>query len=406
VHGCLFKRMPLHRRLADQLRQEIARRRYPAGYRLAAETALAKRFGASVLTVREALRSLAQAGLVERRHGSGTYVLAPPTRRTVGVLLDHDIGLSHFSFSLRRIHQQVRRELAAAGYLARSYLGFKEFTAVARPDVTCPEFVEDVREGRLAGVAIVSGTLAPDLRDELRRQGVPVVGGDVAMAGRMESHLPALVGAGVRYLAEHGCRRLAMAGWGQHALFQAALAEHGLEYRPAWVRDDLHPAWSGAGWEEFREIWAGTEKPDGLLITDDVLSQDVTLAILEMGIRVPEDLRVASHANKGSDLRYPFPVELLTVDPDLRAHHLSAELMRLLRGEPAMEPAVSAGVSNGRDGRLQGDMQPAVSTSVSNGRDGRLQGDMEPAVSTDVSNGRDGRLQGMEPAVSAGVQEQ
>lgn len=75
--------MPLHpieRRTAadaifDQLAEEIVRGRIDAGDALPAERALSEQFRVSRPAVREALQRLAQAGLVEIRHGDGTRVL-------------------------------------------------------------------------------------------------------------------------------------------------------------------------------------------------------------------------------------------------------------------------------------------------------------------------------------------
>lgn len=69
-------RMPgtsLHRQLFVVLRDEIVRGVYSAGL-LPKEEALCARFGVSRITVRRALADLAAQGLVERRHGRGTFV--------------------------------------------------------------------------------------------------------------------------------------------------------------------------------------------------------------------------------------------------------------------------------------------------------------------------------------------
>ncbi len=56
------------------LRREIVEGRYGHNERLPAERELADRFTVARGTLREALRQLEEAGLVERRPGSGTYV--------------------------------------------------------------------------------------------------------------------------------------------------------------------------------------------------------------------------------------------------------------------------------------------------------------------------------------------
>ncbi|TDR89167.1 GntR family transcriptional regulator [Enterovirga rhinocerotis] len=71
-------RSPKYALIADSLRQRIARGHWPKDTRLPAAEALAREFGVSRLTVRQALDILAREGLVEARQGSGTYVTASP----------------------------------------------------------------------------------------------------------------------------------------------------------------------------------------------------------------------------------------------------------------------------------------------------------------------------------------
>jgi GntR family transcriptional regulator len=63
-------------RIAADLRAEIMRGEYPVGASLPTEAQLCARFGVSRHTVREALRRLVESGLVERRQGAGTRVIA------------------------------------------------------------------------------------------------------------------------------------------------------------------------------------------------------------------------------------------------------------------------------------------------------------------------------------------
>jgi GntR family transcriptional regulator len=63
-------------RIAADLRAEILRGEYPVGASMPTEAQLCTRFGVSRHTVREALRRLVESGLVARRQGAGTRVIA------------------------------------------------------------------------------------------------------------------------------------------------------------------------------------------------------------------------------------------------------------------------------------------------------------------------------------------
>lgn len=69
--------LPLHHQLAQRLRDEIASGRWRPGEAIASERELMGLAGVSRATVRQALASLIQGGLLERRHGRGTFVAQP-----------------------------------------------------------------------------------------------------------------------------------------------------------------------------------------------------------------------------------------------------------------------------------------------------------------------------------------
>jgi GntR family transcriptional regulator len=77
--------VPLHRQLFLVLHDEIARGALAPGEPLPTEQALCDQFGVSRITVRRALADLADAGLIERRQGVGSFVRdRPPSRRNPG----------------------------------------------------------------------------------------------------------------------------------------------------------------------------------------------------------------------------------------------------------------------------------------------------------------------------------
>jgi GntR family transcriptional regulator len=76
------KEPPRYRAIANELINDIVAKRYAVGTSLPPETELCERLGVSRHTVREALRILEDGGLISRRQGSGSEVVAdtPPVR--------------------------------------------------------------------------------------------------------------------------------------------------------------------------------------------------------------------------------------------------------------------------------------------------------------------------------------
>lgn len=83
--------LSLHRQVYVVVRDNILSGVWPAGSAIPAEEALREQFGVSRVTVRRALTDLAASGLIERRHGLGTFVahrVAPPRPDPTLSLLD------------------------------------------------------------------------------------------------------------------------------------------------------------------------------------------------------------------------------------------------------------------------------------------------------------------------------
>lgn len=69
--------LPLYAQLAERLLAQIRAQEWQVGQRLPSETALAQRYRIGRPTVRQATEWLMRRGYVERRRGSGTYVVEP-----------------------------------------------------------------------------------------------------------------------------------------------------------------------------------------------------------------------------------------------------------------------------------------------------------------------------------------
>jgi GntR family phosphonate transport system transcriptional regulator len=77
-------RSPIWSAIAETLVSEIRGGHYHPGDKLPTEAALAARFGVNRHTVRHALASLSEAGIVHPRRGSGVFVTARPTEYRLG----------------------------------------------------------------------------------------------------------------------------------------------------------------------------------------------------------------------------------------------------------------------------------------------------------------------------------
>ncbi len=343
-------RSPLYEQCADHIRSEVTAKLQP-GEKLPSESNLAKQFSVSVFTIREALRILADEGIVERRHGSGTYVTTPAGGRHVAILVEANLRDLRFTyFFLRAIHQ-LQSVFESEGFGHRLYVHVRAVGETPKPS-NYAQFVEDVEKRQVCGVAVVGAIPSSFWMKSVTTQRIPIVGYASDYDWGVDLDYIGMVKRGTSYLLEQGCDRLALMGWANPESagdltarsisdFKAILHEHGVSANDAWIRVGLNPTISGAGWEGFREAWsASDEKPNGLLVLDDVLFQDTIPAILELGIRVPEQLAIVTYANRGSGIHAPFPVARMECDPDLYARSLGEMLLKLMRRQLVEPPKV------------------------------------------------------------------
>ena len=103
----------LAQQVSDDVRKRIGSGEFAANERLPSETALAAEYGVSRVTVRTALRTLESQGLIDVRHGSGSFVAGFGTQIRAGIqelrsmsetirAMGHTPGMQRHSLTHRR----------------------------------------------------------------------------------------------------------------------------------------------------------------------------------------------------------------------------------------------------------------------------------------------------------------
>jgi LacI family transcriptional regulator len=298
-----------HRRIADGLREAIADGRFPVGARLPSESRLVRQHGVSRPTANRALGELVAAGLIERRVGSGSYVL----RATALETPQRRFGLLLPGFRRTEIFERIRGELAAAARSHGAELLWGGPDPAKDPDdldiasarKACDAFVA----ARVDGVFFAPFELIPDREEangriagELRAAGIPVVLLDRDLGPFPKRSDFDLVGidnmaAGYR-LGEHvlklGCERVAFVARPHSAPtvdarihgVRAALANHHVEPDPRWVHlgdpNDVR---------FVRRLMAG-RRWDVLLCANDHTAFELMATLGREGFEVPADVRM------------------------------------------------------------------------------------------------------------------
>ena len=110
-----IERRTLADHIAEQLRTEILSGNYALGGALPTQRQLAADFGASTNVVREALRTLQADGLIEVRHGAGTFVSNLPDESNLEAMDPTTLLEARCMLEVGAI-EHVMRRIDAEGY--------------------------------------------------------------------------------------------------------------------------------------------------------------------------------------------------------------------------------------------------------------------------------------------------
>lgn len=348
------------RQLEGLLRAQIRRGVWNRGSRLPAEDDLMASFGVSRPSMREALNTLASEGIVERRHGSGTYVKRIPVGRIA-------------------IYARLTNIASPAGYWHRDMVmrmsdHCKAADLRAEVIVIHGQEVEEVTESferslNFLPMAELEGAvcLTPSARfnEMLNELGVPHVALTYAIPGQGPSVI-------LDYNAMSHLIRGHMVERGYPDYMVMHVDEPAGTIEPA-LRDYLNeclrvltdgdrsrllpvPRIESAR-EVFRSWWrAQRSRPSprkpAIVFFDDALCDACCKAIWEEGIRIPEDLAILTHANLDKEFMLPVVPDRVTFSPQETADHIWALLGRVRTAgatdashEIFIKPQLSAGHS-------------------------------------------------------------
>jgi DNA-binding FadR family transcriptional regulator len=163
------RRAGLIEQVIEQLRVQITSGTWAVGSRIPTESELAQTTATSRNTVREAVQSLVHAGLLERRQGSGTYVLA--ANELAGAVSRRVAAAQHLDvLEVRRTLEVGAARLAAVRRTPEDIVALRDLLTrrvKARQDHDVDETVAiDVRMHRAIAQASHNPVLA-DLYDNL-----------------------------------------------------------------------------------------------------------------------------------------------------------------------------------------------------------------------------------------------
>jgi|GEM_PF-625506 len=331
------RREVAHRLISARLREQILQGEIAPGTELPATSSLAQQWKTSYYTAHTALKNLEKEGLLERKHGTGTYVREQRNvLKSIGVYYNSsDIWTNDEMAFYRNIYGALERRLR------KQKMALSVF-ADPRPEGTRDTILPALQ--RAVERCEIQGVIAPMVSEGnlrwLLKLPVPfaVISSGVGIANKVSLAGPHNLGRMLIDLKAQGCNTVGIISdlyADEHAAipsdrlmfdeqFARELAITGMSTRPAWIRKSKKKErdMAGFGYREFHELWRQPEHPDAVIAFPDTVVRGVILAALEAGVRAPRDVRFFFHRNAGVNLLCPFPVGWEITDEDRIAEAL------------------------------------------------------------------------------------
>jgi GntR family transcriptional regulator of arabinose operon len=316
--------LPKYQQVVEAVKNEILSGRYQPGQKLPSEAALVKRFGASRITVGRALRELRQAGLIQSRAGSGSYVrpaAAGENGLLFGLLIPNLGDTEIFGPICQGMSQapQARKNALLWGniapepetkeeqtwglcqqYIAKKVDGvfFAPLERAAANDETNYRVIASLERANIP-VVLLDRCILP----YPRRSRHDLIGIDHRRAGYMITE----------HLLKLGCRRIAFVGYPNSAAtvtariggYRDALFTAGIS-----VARDLVRTLENDQLNDVRMVMEKL-KPDGIVCANDRTAGHLMHGLIQMNYRIPQDVRIVGI----DDVEYAslLPVPLTTV---------------------------------------------------------------------------------------------
>jgi DNA-binding LacI/PurR family transcriptional regulator len=335
---------PLYQQIVDDIKSKIAAKELKAGDQLGSHAELSSVYHVSLITVKKALATLINDGVVFSRVGKGTYVAQHTAdarqngHPTIGLVIQ-DIRSPFFS----RVMHSVEDAAYELGYhvLVSNSSGKaeKEEAQIAR-----------FREFGVSGMIIASMShkyhATPAIRKMLH-QGFPFVmvsyiaDKDVPFVGSDHGRGAYLA---TEYLVKQGYQRIGyingeqgnMVGELRRHGYEEALKAHG---RRADKRLQFHLRMRGeqhdyeSGYEIGKKFPKLSVKPDAVFVYNDLSALGFEEAILEQGLRIPEDVAIVGFDDIDRGEYAQVPLTTMRQPTALIGTHAVELLVKLMNGK-------------------------------------------------------------------------
>ncbi|MBI4026184.1 MAG: GntR family transcriptional regulator [Verrucomicrobia bacterium] len=299
---------------------------------------LAKTFRVSYKVVQRAMQHLKARGLIARAPRWGSFVRPPSDKAVIGVLAGPNL-LATNGYFCRALVEALKNQIVGRGFHERIYDCLNQDAARNAPGKSL-QVIGDMRNQVFKG--LVSLNVAPgQVKSEVFAGDLP----KVVFGGSSHETAVILDDAGfarlaVEHLVQQGRRRPIYLRFGDtkpgctHDLdgFWDAMKTHRLKVGRQSVHqvkeleqiDDR--SIEQIGYDTTTRLvneWPRSDqRPDSLIVGDDILMKGVALALRDRRVAAPKQVLVMTQASEGLDHYYAVPVTRVEIAPVQIAQHL------------------------------------------------------------------------------------
>jgi DNA-binding LacI/PurR family transcriptional regulator len=342
--------LSLQRQISNFLREAVSVGKLKPGDRIPTLRDLADAWNTNYFTVNAAIKTLVHEGVMSRKPRVGTFVKSQSSIQLdkVGIYFKQKMFASNEDAYYMALLHSLQEQLSQRGAQNITFWDEREETEQTE---AMPEIRNAIGDGRIN--CLIAPLVGPYAIQALRKLSVPRVAltntGDPFVVKSDAKH--AIDEIMVRF-GELGVRKIGILNNAMGltssdgspnytAIFKQSASEANLECRDEWVLTPSVPANSIAqfGYEAFKAFWQQEgDKPEALLVATDTVAMGCVNAILELGVKVPEQLKIIIHRNQEVDFFVPFPVDWIVTSAEEAATLLVEKLEAQMQGKTVVQP--------------------------------------------------------------------
>ncbi|MFZ2654103.1 MAG: substrate-binding domain-containing protein [Victivallales bacterium] len=301
---------PLYLSIANHVEKLIRQGKLSHGQKLPTTADFAKMFNVTVPTAQQSLSTLMGKGLLKRSTRLGTFINTSPMSKNIAVVFGHDpFGQQNYYIrQLLKYFGEIGDETALniSCHFTLSGSSFESQSRMLR---------EDVKNGRYACIIPISGNI--DMMKWVESQK------DVPWIWPPEIDVQSMVHDGFSYLLGKGFGKIAFVSGESTDKYII-----GQEYQGAWsafaekglpMPGDMFKYWgesAESGCSQIKKLMSNKKsRPEALFISHDLLTKEALRGLDEMGLKIPDDIALLTHANKGDVFESRIPLTRMEIDP-------------------------------------------------------------------------------------------